>query len=194
MKPVDQTRFYIPGPYPLAEDKERGNCLSACVASIFEISIEEAEEASVYSSNVREWIEDRFPGVSIAERTLGARPTDRAEILTDFMSWPKQPPYHSGFWIGTFWSPRILDRPMYGCGCPWDDDDEYVGPDSDCKFCHGEPHRRYHGIDWGLHAVVLKGGRVAWDPHPLSRARKEYCYWRAEMQFIVTDPSKLIRA
>lgn len=194
MKPIEQTRFYVPGDSIFEPDRERGNCLSACIASIFEVSIEDAESAAEYASNTREWVEARFPGVSIAERELGKRPRDRAEILTDYQSWPSEAPYHNGFWIGTFWSPRILDRPMYGCGCPWDEQDNFVGANPDCRWCAGEPLRRYMGVDWGMHAVVMKGGKVAWDPHSLSRERKEYNYWRAEMTIVVTDPSKLIRA
>lgn len=64
MKPVEQTEMadYTVDP-PI-----RGNCLAACVASIFEVPL--AELAGVYDSQaVWGWLAERRPGVGMAART-----------------------------------------------------------------------------------------------------------------------------
>jgi hypothetical protein len=84
-----------------------------------------------------------------------------AETLDSWRDWPTNH-YEEGFWIATVYSHRIPDVETFGCGCA----SRVPGGDPDCKWCHGEPDKRPMGIQWGLHAVVMQHGRLAWDPHP----------------------------
>lgn len=57
MKPVDQTRFGG----PLDPPETRGNCMEACVASIFELSLDDvpALEGDDWAAPLRRWLQAR---------------------------------------------------------------------------------------------------------------------------------------
>lgn len=139
MKPVFQTSFFDP------EDETRGNCLHACIASIFEWSIDFLDLPNpCYSQDVIDWTNRYWPGwqcVDMDYRTNyleSSKPTEeRPEggwVYDDPSEWFAP---HYGYWIGTIYSPRIKR------------------PKSDPYWPRS-----------GLHAVVMKGYKLAHDPHP----------------------------
>lgn len=48
------------------------------------------------------------------------------------------------------------------------------------------------GIQWGLHAVVMRGGRLAHDPHP--DADGTIVRFRSAATFVLDDPAPVVRA
>lgn len=158
MIPVEQRRLWRPDDHP--DGPQRGDCMRACVASIFETSYEDAEGIDGTTQTLFDWVRPRYPGIRArCQQLTGNDP----ETLESYKQWPTTH-WEDGYWIAAVWSPRIPDREEFGCGCPEHTEDGK--PDPDCRWCHGKPETRSMGIFWGLHAVVMRGGELAWDPHP----------------------------
>lgn len=184
MKPVKQRRLWQPDDHP--DGLQRGDCLAACVASVFELPYEECADIGPTSQSLYDWMRERFPGVDATYRIL----TDLRvpETLDSWREWPTHH-YEPGFWIATIKSPRIPDVEQFGCGCAA----RVEGGDPACRWCHGEPDKRSMGIQWGLHAVVMEGGRLAWDPHPEADPDAPLIF-RGATAFRVSDPARLVVA
>lgn len=154
MIPVEQTIFY-------AGKHQRGNCQAACVASIFEIPLSQAADASTDKLGIGGWIAENYPALDVANELVGGK-AGELEYLEDVHTWPKVGEVlHRGFWIAGVKSPRVPAKEIFGCWCKEDG-----SGDPECEWCHGKPKKRYHGVEWGLHAVVMNGSSLAWDPHP----------------------------
>ena len=183
---VEQRRLWRPDDHP--DGPQRGDCLAACVASIFEVPYEDCAEIDGDTETVRAWLTARYPGLSVSYRIFHGL-DDCPERIGDHVNWPTHH-WEQGYWIASVWSPRIPDRETFDCGCAYDSDNQPKPPDPDCRWCHGEPHKRSMGITWGLHAVVMRGARLAWDPHP-SRDPNAGLYFAGAVTFVVTDPALL---
>ncbi len=190
MEPVEQRLLWRPDDHP--DGPQRGDCVRACVASIFEVPYEKVEsiQPGGDSGDLRAWVKDRHPGVEPLHRLLVPLHLDRPEQLDDLDSWPTSH-YHPGYWIAAIKSPRIPAREAFGCGCT----ESVPDGDPDCRWCEGEPGKRSMGIEWGLHAVVMHGGVVAWDPHPEAEDRDpdEPILFYSATTFVVVDPSLIRR-
>jgi hypothetical protein len=113
------------------------------------------------------------------------------EQVGDHVKWPTEH-RETGYWIASIWSPRIQDVETFDCGCAYDRETGAPRPaDPDCRWCHGDPGSRSMGITWGLHAVVMNGSRLAWDPHP-ARDPNATLYFRSAVTFECVDPAKLV--
>lgn len=179
---VEQRQLWRPDDHP--DGPQRGDCMRACVASVFEVPYEETEGIDGTAQTLWDWMRPRFPGLTARQRVFQGL-GDEPERIGDHVNWPT---YHHepGYWIAGIWSPRIPDREVFGCGCA----DRVPGGDPACEWCHGEPDKRSHGISWGLHAVVMENARLAWDPHPL-RDPNMTLYFSGATTFQVTDPAKI---
>lgn len=182
---VEQRQLWRPASHP--EGPQRGDCLRACVASVLELPYEGVPGFTGYSSGVAGWVKERFPGLGFLDQQV-SRDYNRAEHLDDWRSWPRTL-YRPGYWIASVYSPRIPDEAVTGCGCV----ERVPGGDPECEWCHGSPEDRHHGVRWGLHAVVMKNGQCAWDPHP-ERVRDPRFHFRSAMTFVVEDPAVLLAA
>lgn len=139
MIPINQTSFYDP------EDETRGNCLHACIASIFHLEIDSIGLPDIcYAQDVINWTNQRYSGWQCINQDwctnyqVASEPTDERPQG----GWVYHDPEylvapHYGYWIGAIYSPRI-------------------------KLEKSNPY-------WprsGYHAVVMKGYNCVHDPHP----------------------------
>jgi hypothetical protein len=128
VRPVEQTSFSPGG---------GGNCVAACVASIFELPLSDCFPEIPNGGNpnaVAEWTRSRYPGLRAASRDfyddlglprrLGFRDVD----------WPT---CIRSYWIAYVESPRAKAAGVLDL--------------------YGYPTQ---------HAVVMHGWELAWDPHP----------------------------
>lgn len=158
MIPVEQRQLWRPDDHP--DGPQRGDCLRACVASIFELPYEEIPANTIEGDRrINEWLSTTLPGVAAQYHYL--RGIAEPETLDSWREWP-QSHYEPGYWIAAVKSPRIPDVEEFGCGCVA----QVPGGDPECEWCGGKPETRSMGIRWGLHAVVMRHGRCVWDPHP----------------------------
>jgi hypothetical protein len=184
---VEQRHLWRPDDH--LDGPQRGDCAAACVASIFELPYEECAEIGATDDTITAWTEKRYPGISYSHRMLGEGWRGK-ERIEDYVNWPTSH-YERGYWMATIWSPRIPDVETFDCGCAYDQNNESTDPDPNCKWCHGDPGSRSMGITWGLHAVVMLGANLAWDPHP-AREKNPTLYFCGASKWTVTDPSQLI--
>lgn len=133
MIPVEQTRWRPGG---------GGNCVAACVASIFEVPLSdcspEIPDGGSFTA-VCEWTAKRHPGIRANCKIVGGHWFKRGTIERFVDSYPPvdvvEPPV-SGYWIAGVVSPRgVLMRV-----------DQEIKP--------------------SLHCVVMYGSELVWDPHP----------------------------
>lgn len=180
---VEQRQLWRPDDHP--EGPQYGDCYRACVASIFEVAYEETDGITGGDSQtLTDWVRRRYPGVGMSYRMLGDTWKD-VETLDSWRQWPESH-YEPGYWIATVKSKRIPDREIYGCGCG----ERTPGGDPDCRWCGGKPDTRFMGIQWGLHAVVMRHGVCVWDPHP--ERDKGFGPFCGATFFRVEDPAKLL--
>jgi hypothetical protein len=188
MKPVQQRKLWRPDSHP--DGPQRGDCMTACLASVFEQPYEDCEVKG-YAGEISDWLKERrYAGVEAVHHLLGTG-WQNPESIGDYRLWPTSH-HEMGYWIAGIWSPRIPDEEKFGCGCV----ERVPGGDPECEWCHGEPEKRSMGIQWGLHAVVMQYGQVAWDPHPEAEDRgpDETIYFRSAVTFHVVDPAQLRRS
>lgn len=179
MIPVEQPQLWRSADHP--GGPQRGDCLRACIASILEVDYDAIPDFGGLSGTVNAWLQNTAPGVTAPYRMLGDS-WKEPETLDSWRTWPDRH-FENGYWIATIYSHRIPDVEEFGCGC---------GGDPSCKWCGGRPESRSMGITWGLHAVVMFGGRLAWDPHP-ERTGKVGPF-RGAMIFRLEDPAPAFRA
>lgn len=166
---VKQTRTYEGPEY-------RGNCYSACVASIFELPIDRVPDLhGGGDSALNEWLAVYYPGVRVESRDI---------VPTEGSTWKGV----QGLWIATVESPRYTEECRYHTAGP---DAEEMEPfwwhRENCPHCCGGGERP------GYHAVVAEGRFVKHDPHPaIAGYAWEYngrlCGWS---RFVVVDPARL---
>lgn len=179
---VEQRHLWRPDDHP--DGPQRGDCVAACLASIFEMPYEDCAEVQGDSQGVFKWTRKHFPGVRAETRVL--RPLDGPERIGDHVNWLTGH-HEQGYWMAAIWSPRIPDREMTGCGCT--DRTDGAG-DPDCEWCHGRPAERNLGILWGLHAVVMFNDQLVWDPHPDADPNATL-YFNSATTWYVEDPARL---
>lgn len=169
MKPVSQTRFYE-GP------EERGSCVQACVASIFELP----ESLACIERDIYGWTSLHYPGLQYVRIDHEPRPA------------PSVPVGHHGFWIASVHTQTegFTDN----CGRCWEFEGNENGPPlcdppRPCPFC-GEPFGLPKGTRPGYHAIVMRNAKVEHDPNPR-------CDWDAERIYvgaawwIACDPARV---
>jgi hypothetical protein len=136
VKPVEQTQMRPGG---------GGNCVAACVASIFEVPLSDCWPEIPNGGGfqyVCNWTARRFPGLQVSGKNV-APPVEVKR--GNFTRWIDVPvpvqvltaPVYGCYWIASAVSPRAAMQKMA--------DDEY------------RP---------SLHCVVMRGSEVVWDPHP----------------------------
>lgn len=126
-----------------------GNCVAACVASIFGVTIAWLEEKGIVPGSgfqdVAKWTSEHWPGLQYRERDFCRNyrvvegdgrggEDDRWEY--DLPDPDLRPDAPCGYWIAHVVSPRGLLK-----------------------------HGPYRGMPV-QHAVVMRGGEMVWDPHP----------------------------
>jgi hypothetical protein len=186
--PVQQRHLWRPPDHP--EGGQRGDCVRACLASIFELPYAEVDvPQGGYSHDVSQWVASRFPGLAPVQRLL-APWHPRPEQLDDLMEWPTSW-YQQGYWIAGIKSPRIEPVERFGCGCT----ETIPAGDPSCRWCEGHPERRPMGIEWGIHAVVMSNGVIAWDPHPEAEDRdpEEPVRFYSSTTFSAIEPAAVAR-
>lgn len=135
MLKIEQTTFYDP------DDKTSGNCVAACIASIFETPIEDiALRGGASFDDILKWTKENKPDLRYNEIELCTNfrkvaNEDRWEFdLPDPEIVPEYP--SEEFWMAIRISPRgVLKSGSY----------------------RGMPIE---------HAVVMEGNNMVWDPHP----------------------------
>jgi hypothetical protein len=136
---VEPTRGY--------DGKGRGNCVAACLASIFGLSLAEVEEGlsdGPTANGLMAWTESRFPW-------LECRNTDHSENYREVE--PPSDEHPEGTW--TYDLPSVRpEAPTLGLWMA-----SVVSPRGVLR------HGPYRGSPI-LHAVVMRGGNLVWDPHP----------------------------
>lgn len=184
MKPVTQTRGY-------ENDSFRGNCFPACIASIFELPLPAVPRYD--TQHVYNWLRRRYPGIGM-KRIVYFKPHPKYPF--EYVDIAKaKPPDHPGYWIATVESPRFttLCHRCFGkkrIKVYLKDDGhlpekERVSRRERCFACKGK------GREIGLHAVVMQGNKLAWDPSP--KRDMGIGRFRGETLFYVNDPSLLHR-
>lgn len=182
---VEQRRLWRPDDHP--DGPQRGDCVTACLASIFELPYEDCV-VDGGSQGVFAWTRQNFRGICARTRVL--RPLgDGPERIGDHVNWPTHH-HEQGYWMAAIWSPRIPDEEMRGCGCA---DRTSGAGDPACEWCHGQPSERRLGINWGLHAVVMFNAKLVWDPHPDAAPTTQTMYFDAATTWHVDDPSQIPR-
>jgi hypothetical protein len=143
------------------ESSKRGDCLRACMASLFELPLEEVPHF-VASDNWFglwiEWLNER--GFGIWQARISTHEDDKTRLT----GYPSQ----GTMWLATVLSPRIKAkcRSCEGAGFVWSEYDYEKGErvhfaeETACRWCEGT------GRVPGLHAILMQGKDVLYDPHP----------------------------
>lgn len=128
MRPVRQTTITPGG---------GGNCVAACIASIFELPISDVFPDVPNGGGYQEicrWTESRYPALTVCSKDLfniTSWTPDRRNLAE------VDPPQFLGWWVAYVESPRAAKKKCYDC--------------------YGLPTQ---------HAVVMRHNRLMWDPHP----------------------------
>lgn len=182
MIPVEQRRLAIFDEH--GDNVQRGDCLTACVASLFELTIDEVPffvESDNWWADYHNFFHER--GLQLAQVRFQVDEDDPTRL--------RGGPLHGIYWIGTVKSPRGRTRCSVCKGSgqtarQWDSEFcEYVDYESPqpCSCCDAT------GLVPSLHAVVMCGVELVWDPHP-QRDMGHLGFVSGEW-FVVRDPSKL---
>ena len=160
-----------------------GDCMRACVASVFELPLEDVPHFAGLDDWYGEWLrwlEAR--GLGIYDARIRVDEDDPTKLLGHPAG---------GYWFAAVKSPRLLVR---------------------CHFCHGDGQELYRWDDAaygyvvldeprpcatcdasgrvpGLHLVVMEGGVLVWDPHP-QREQGHLGFVSGEI-LRVLDPARL---
>jgi hypothetical protein len=144
---------------------QRGDCLTACVASLFELPLSEVPffvESESWWSDYQRFFHER--GFQLGQVSICTDENDR-RVLTGY-------PLDGVYWIATVKSPRGKARCSSCKGVGWG-----------CGACNGL------GLVPSLHCVVMRGKELVWDPHP-QRAMGHLGFVQGEW-FIALDPARL---
>jgi hypothetical protein len=155
--PVEQQQF---AEYDENGDAiKHGDCMRACVASLFELPLEEVPHFVEHDNWYQLWSD------WLAERNLRwsrAFYSVRDDDPTQLNGYPGDI-----YWLATVKSPRIKSRCNVCKGTALASH-SWTGPDSSyvehdppiiCPYCD-------RGRSPGSHLVVMFGKEIAWDPHP----------------------------
>lgn len=162
MIPVEQRRRAIFDDH--GDNLQRGDCLTACVASIFELPYEDVPffvELPSWHQVYGDFI--RSLGFAVGHVNISVHDDDPTR-LTGY-------PSDDIYWIATVKSPRSLQR-CSNC----------KGADGGCEWC---TDGRYPS----LHAIVMRGKHIAWDPHP-ERDMGHLGFVQGDW-FVALDPARL---
>lgn len=155
------------------DNVQRGDCLTACIASLFELPIDDVPffvDMENWWGEYNNWLHDR--GLQLGQVRLSTVDDDPTRLNGH--------PTEGIYWIATVKSPRSKAR-CNGCKGTGQSQHE-EGP---CGWC-GES-----GLVPSLHAVVMCGGELVWDPHP-QRDMGHLGFVSGEW-FVVRDPARLVR-
>lgn len=155
MIPVEQQQMAVFDEH--GDNVQRGDCMRACVASLFELPLEDVphfvEQNDWHGEWVR-WLRARGLGIYDARIRVDDDPTRLTAYPGD------------GYWLATVKSPRGRER----CAvCKGDKVTvhEWVGGDyvrhdepQPCRACDAT------GLVPAMHLVVMEGPELVWDPHP----------------------------
>lgn len=179
MKPVTQTREY-------RSDASRGNCMAACVASIFELPLSAVPRKGHGDLTMTKWLRRRYPGIGTRRVTyFKPHPKYPYEYVDEFLDEPRNAV--PGFWIATVKSPRFTTM----CGrCAGEGRITVILENKSkrgirCFHCEGT------GRVSGLHAVVMEWQTMVWDPSP--KRDMGIGGFHGETSFVILDPSKFKR-
>lgn len=170
MIPVEQQKMAIFD--EKGDNVQRGDCLTACLASLFELPLDEVPHfvaTDNWFSEYSNWLVDR--GLQLGQVHLCVDEDDPTK-LTGY-------PIEGVHWIATVKSPRGKAR-CGGCKGTRELDGD------PCQWCDAT------GLVPSLHAVVMCGREIVWDPHP-QREMGHLGFLSGEW-FIVRDPAKLVAA
>jgi hypothetical protein len=148
MIPIEQTTLGGDSTMPGV----RGDCLRACVASVFELPIEDVPHFVAeddWWNAWRRWTEDR--GFILGNAFHSFEDDDPTNLNGH--------PSEGIYWIATVKSPRLVKE-------------------------DGTP---------GLHVVVMRGGELAWDPHPGPKKGEHLGFVGHGYLFVAPDPAQLQR-
>lgn len=165
------------------DNVQRGDCMRACVASLFELPLEDVPhfvERDTWYGDWINWLNDR--GLTIWDARVRTADDDETKLT----GWPSD-----GYWMATVKSPRGRSR------CPvcngdkvalrtWDDELRYYiehDTPQPCGYCSET------GLVPSLHCVVMHGPDLVWDPHP-QRDMGHLGFVSGEL-FRVIDPARL---
>src|SRR4051812_29602776 len=95
---VEQRQLWRPDDHP--DGPQRGDCLRACVASVFELDYDQVPDLRGYTQPLRDWLRETVPGVGLKHQLLGVSDPYGCETLDDWRNWPTEH-YEQGFWIAT---------------------------------------------------------------------------------------------
>lgn len=161
----------------------RGDCWTACVASIFEVPYETLPDlnANRQSSLLAEWLGLHYPAITLRSRDYvpfdAERDVDQLRKIA--------PP---GFWIASVESPRFSEKCLYHASETGTPEPPFWYDPAECPHCGGTGERP------GFHAVVCRRDEVVHDPHP----EVEGVGWSYNGRlcsvswFEVTDPGRLV--
>lgn len=152
----------------VVEGGQRGDCVAACLASIFELPIDVFPPTDDRQWLWR-WLAVYYPGVSFVHKQYG-RPTEQA-------------PGHTGLHLAGIVSSRFRER-CTDCNEEIEESTPFFFRRDECPWCGGS------GIRPGHHSVVMKGSHREWDPHPDADWDAPLTYV-SETLFIVTDVARL---
>lgn len=143
----------------------KGNCVAACLASIFELDIDDVDIQPAPSANdLLEWTKRNYPDLSCIIQDFGENYQEVEDGLWRY-DFPEEkfdpPPEHDSYWLLGAKSPRIVIE---------------SGP--------------YRGMP-GLHCVVMKDDQIVWDPHPDSD-KAEVGDWLERIWWVPKDQEKEI--
>jgi hypothetical protein len=167
------------------DNVQRGDCLRACVASIFELPLADVPhfvEADDWLGWYTRWVRARGFVLGTVRLSVGEENPLR---LTGH-------PTEGIYWIATVKSPRSRAR-CGVCGGAGVALRQWLG--SEARYVeYDEPQPCVEcdatGLVPPLHAVVMCGGELAWDPHPLRDMG--HGGWISGQWFIAADPAAFI--
>lgn len=179
MKPVEQRYMAIFDEH--GDNVQRGDCLTACVASIFELPIDAVPffvDEDDWHGSYTGWLRER--GLVLGAPHVVVDVNDPTVL--------RGHPTDGIYWIATVKSPRGLTRCVICKGeakaqHQWlGVEERYVEYDEPrpCVECNAT------GRTPSLHAVVMLGGELVWDPHP-QREMGHLGFVSGEW-FILADP------
>lgn len=169
MKKIYQTKFIKIDEYGIALEKSFGNCLSACLASIFNRpltdipDIDSAEKLYNWTKQVNEGI---APIIILYDR-----PEDKIRN------------FHSGYWIAGVLSKRFKRKCNKCTSCEKIMSESFLFDISNCPWCGGS------SISDGEHTIVMNKNEIIFDPHP-NAINIDYQFI-SEIYWEVDDPSQL---
>jgi hypothetical protein len=166
------------------DNMQRGDCLTACIASLFELSLDEVPffvEKDTWWSDYQAFLHER--GFQLGQVRISTADDDPLRLTGA--------PADGIYWLATVLSPRGKTRCSVCQGerattTQWDSErDEYVYFDDPqpCSYCNAT------GLVPCLHSIVMCGREIVWDPHP--QRDMGHLGWVSGEWFIARNPGSL---